>query len=79
MGKALEHENTFRNLNDVERWKFLRGLRRTDYIVMIDNNCTFVMFSDDEEDAVVDFDFCIGNTYGVKHLLTLLHIHFEEL
>ena len=78
MGKAAEHGQTFSSLSDVERWKFLRGLRRTDYIVMIDNNCTFVMFSDDEEDTVVDFDFCIGNTYGVKHLLTLLNINFKE-
>jgi hypothetical protein len=81
MGKALEHENTFRNLNDVERWKFLRKLPKDDYVVMIDYDCTYVIFYDDDSlgDTICDFDFCVGNSYGVKHLLTLLHIHFEEV
>lgn len=77
--RASEHKDTFDKLSDAERWKFLRTLKKHDYMVFIDSDCTYVMFSDDEEDIIGDFDFCVGRNYGVKHLLTLLHIHFEEV
>lgn len=75
---SIENKNKFDNLDDVARWKFLRTLSKDEYTVIIDNDCTYVQFYGEKDDTIGDFDFYVGNTHGVKHLLTLLNINFED-
>lgn len=76
---STKAKNKFDNLDDVARWKFLRTLPKDEYTVIIDNDCTYVQFYGENEDTIGDFDFHVGNTHGVKHLLTLLNINFDEV
>lgn len=81
--KANTYKKQFEKLKtDLERWSFIQSLDYEDYIVFIDNDSTFVIFPTDDknaEDVLCDFDDCVGNKYGIKNLLNLLDINFEEV
>lgn len=62
--------------DDVERWKWLRDNPDADYMVLLDNDDTIVLF-DDENDIYVDIDWYVGCKEGIQNLLEAMGIKAE--
>lgn len=70
---------TFRKIKtDSGRWQFLIDNAELELVVYLDNDDTFISFSD-EGDKVVHFDDYIGCTHGVQILLDKLGILYERV
>ena len=83
--ELIELKEIWNNMTDQERWETLiRSYNQfKKFIVYLDNDDTFLVLSepdnDFEEEYALSFDNFIGNKDGIFDLLTVLKINFEEV
>ncbi len=73
-----EIEKKWKTLTDEERWYFLRDAPSLGLIVQLDNDNTFVIHPD-IEDEYLSFDEFVGWSEGVQTLLSVIDIKAEPV
>jgi len=76
--------NQVTELDDTEKWEWVKGNQDLNITVNLDNDDTFVTFDnfDEEEDAgevVIRFDGYLGWSDGIHTLLDVFNIKFEDV
>ena len=66
------------NWNDKQRWEFIRDNQHLGYIVQLDNDSTFIIHPD-IEDEYLDFDTYLGWTDGLQTFLNVFNIKAETV
>ena len=74
--RILKRKQIKSKTTDEDRWKWmLRNSRLLNFIVMLDNDDTYIIDGDDPDgDWYVNFDEFIGNADGVRNLLSIIGI-----
>jgi len=64
--------------NDVKKWQWIANHQHLGITVMLDNDDTFAVFDDLNEDLnCLQFDSYIGNDEGVEELLSAFGIKYD--
>jgi hypothetical protein len=64
--------------NDFERWTWLKNNQELGFVVMLDNDDTFIVHPDDST-FIEDFDGYLGWSDGAKAALDAFGIKWEEV
>ncbi len=66
--------------NDIEKWQWIANHQQLGITVMLDNDDTFAVFDDCNEDIkCLQFKYYIGNAEGIEELLNAFGIKNEEV
>lgn len=76
--KNTKYKNKLKLLNDKQKWVWVKNNQDKEITVILDNDDTFIMFSDEEDFEIIYFDNHIGNAPGINDLLDLMNIKYER-
>lgn len=63
--------------NDVDRWNWIKNNQGKGLVVMLDNDDTFIVDTNDEDSRPMNFDHYLGWSIGVCSLLESIGIEAE--